>query len=274
MIPLFSHIITLADAVEIAYQNKLSADEISANITKAKGVKFSPIICEVFESLARNTSFWLSLDNMFVERELINRVPVFHVNLDYPELLLISGIMSEIIDAKSPFTASHSKGLSTKIGVMADYYGFDYEKKTRLIIAADLHDIGKLAIPNSIIDKQGKLTTAEFNVIKTHSFYTRKVIESVKGFEDICEWASNHHEKLNGTGYPFGFSEQHLSFESQLLSCMDIYQALTENRPYREGLSHEKTSEILIESADKGMISREIASDIAARCRMNLDSNV
>lgn len=269
-IPLFAQIIALADMVEITYQSGVDQTEIISSVANAKGVRFSHAVCEAFESVARTPGFWLSLDNMFVERELNMRVPVFYIDLDYPELLQISNIMSGIIDEKSPFTGDHSKGLSKKVGIMADYYGFDYEKKTRLMIAADLHDVGKLVIPNSIIDKPGKLTAAEFDVIKSHTFYTRKVIETVKGFEDICKWASNHHEKLDGTGYPYGIPGSELSFEERLMACMDIYQALTEERPYREGLSHEKTSEILTNIADKGAISREITSDITAYCRDKL----
>lgn len=269
-IPLFAHIIALADMVEVMYQNGMEPSSITEHIAKVKGAKFSPELCETFEAVAKNASFWLSLDHVFVERELKKLVPVFYIELDYPELLRISNIMSGIIDAKSPFTGSHSKGLSRKIGVMSDYYGFDSEKKTRLMIAADLHDVGKLVIPNSIIDKPGKLTVVEFNIIKSHTYYTRKVIEAVKGFDDICEWASNHHEKLDGSGYPYGLSEQNISFEAQLMACMDIYQALTESRPYREGLSHEKAGKILVSVADKGHISREITADITAYCRDKL----
>lgn len=269
-IPLFAQIIALADMVEIAYQGGIGQTEIISGIVKAKGARFSHSICEAFESVARTPGFWLSLDNMFVERELGARVPIYYIDLDYTKLLSIADIMSGIIDAKSPFTGTHSKGLSKKIGVMSDYYGFDEEKKTRMIIAADLHDVGKLVIPNSIIDKPGKLTAAEFDIIKAHTFYTRKVIESVKGFEDICEWASNHHEKLDGTGYPYGMPESELSLEARLMACMDIYQALTEERPYREGLSHEKACELLLDIADKGAISREITADITAYCRDKL----
>lgn len=271
-IPLMAHIIALADMTEVAYEGGETPADIISRVAQSKGTRFSPELCEAFEAVARNASFWLSMDNVFVERELENLVPVFDIELDYPELLRISDIMSEIIDAKSPFTGMHSKGLSQKVGIMADYYGFDPIKKTRLMIAADLHDVGKLVIPNSIIDKPGKLTPEEFGIIKSHTYYTRKVIESVRGFEDICEWASNHHEKLDGTGYPYGIPGQNLSFEERLMACMDIYQALTESRPYREGLSHEKAGEILTSVADKGHISREITADILEYCRDKLHS--
>lgn len=130
------------------------------------------------------------------------------------------------------------------------------------MIASDLHDIGKLAIPNDIIDKAGKLTDTEFNQIKAHAFYTRKTIEAVKGFEDIADWAANHHEKLDGTGYPFGLTADTLCFESQLIGCLDIYQALTEDRPYRKSMSHNDACQILEDMANSNKISREITADV------------
>lgn len=271
-IPHFAQIIALADTTEMAFQSGKDKADIQSDVQDSKNSRYSPALCEAFESVVRAPSFWLSLDNMFIDAELNSRVPVFYIDLEYPELLQISDIMSGIIDAKSPFTGEHSKGLSHKVGVMCDYYGFSPEKKTRMMIAADLHDVGKMVIPNSIIDKPGKLTPEEFDVIKSHTFYTRKVIESVKGFEDICEWASNHHEKLDGTGYPYGIPGERLGFEERLMGCMDIYQALTEHRPYRRGMSHEQACGILSGMAEKGYVSREITADITDYCRDMLNS--
>ena len=207
-------------------------------------------------------AFWLSLDLRFLDSEIKRHIPTYTIDIDLEQVLPISEIMGGIIDSKSPFTGSHSRGLSEKAGLMCDYYGFDKDKKTRMMIAADLHDIGKLAIPNRIIDKTGKLTEPEFSQVKTHAFYTRKVIESVHGFEDIAEWASNHHEKLDGSGYPFGLTAENISFESQLIGCLDIYQALTEERPYRGSLSHTKACNMLEDMADQNKISREITADL------------
>jgi HD-GYP domain-containing protein (c-di-GMP phosphodiesterase class II) len=145
---------------------------------------------------------------------------------------------------------------------MAKYYNKSEEETLKLIIAADLHDIGKLAIPNSILDKPGKLTKEEFDIIKTHSKYTRLCLEPLYGFKDIIEWTSNHHEKLNGTGYPNGIGGEKLDFNSRLLACLDIYQALTEDRPYREALSHEQSMEILCEMANDNLIDSNITKDI------------
>ena len=145
---------------------------------------------------------------------------------------------------------------------MADYYKMDVNEKMKLIIAADLHDIGKLAVPNSILDSPNKLSDEEFNIIKKHPYYTRLALQEIKGFEDITEWASNHHEKLNGKGYPFGKVAKDLDFNSRLMTCLDIYEALTEERPYRIGLSHEEAMDILNKMKDDGFIDTEITKDI------------
>ena len=145
---------------------------------------------------------------------------------------------------------------------MSNYYGFDSDKIMKLVIASNLHDLGKLAVPNKILDKQDKLSEDEFSVIKSHTYYTRQALSKIDGFEEITEWASNHHEKLNGDGYPFGMSAEELSFEARLMTCLDIYQALTEERPYREGLAHEKVMSILLQQANDGFIDLKIVNDI------------
>lgn len=261
-IPLFSQIIAFAEPLEVAYSAGQKYEDILSGIVSESGRKFSPLLVEVFEDLAETVSFWLSLDARFLDSEMKRHVPTYSIDIALEELLPISAIMSGIIDSKSPFTANHSRGLTEKNAVMSDFYGFDSGKKTKLLIAADLHDIGKLAIPNRILDKAGKLTEPEFSLIKTHAFYTRKVIETVRGFEDITEWASNHHEKLDGTGYPFRLSAESLSFESRMMGCLDIYQALTEDRPYRKGLTHSVACGILEDMARDGKISPEITADI------------
>jgi HD-GYP domain-containing protein (c-di-GMP phosphodiesterase class II) len=178
----------------------------------------------------------------------------------------MSGILSGIIDEKSPFTGTHSKGLAHIADLMADFYKFDEDHRAKLLIAANLHDLGKLGIPNAILDKEGGLTPDEFMTMKAHTFYTRKALERVNGLDDIVEWAANHHEKLDGTGYPYGFSKKELAFESQLMACVDIYQALTEDRPYRKPMPHAKASEIMRGMVEKGFISGDITEDLLKHC--------
>lgn len=182
--------------------------------------------------------------------------------VSFNEIKNVTSMFTNIIDSKSSFTIKHSRGLAKKIEVMADYYEKNNLEKTKLIIAASLHDIGKLTIPKEILNKPGKLVDKEYQIIRRHPYYTRIFLESIKGFEEITEWASNHHEKLDGSGYPRGLTGDKLDFNSRLMSCLDIYQALTENRPYRERFSHQKSIKILREMGEEGLIDKDIVEDI------------
>ena len=180
------------------------------------------------------------------------------------EIRNIADFFAGIVDYKSSFTQYHSRGVADKAELMALFYEFDAEKTIRFYLAGAMHDVGKLVISNDILEKPGKLTVDEFAEMKNHASATYAVLSRIKGIPDIVEWASNHHEKLNGTGYPRGLSEKDLSFESQLLACVDIYQALTEKRPYKDGLSHEQTMAIMYDMVAKGELNGQMVRDIDA----------
>jgi HD-GYP domain-containing protein (c-di-GMP phosphodiesterase class II) len=263
-IPLFSQIIAAADKAEMSYRVYSDKEDVIRSIVKNRGSKYSPEICDAFAEVSRHRSFWLSLDDMFIHNELKNCISERITDVELSDLLPFSEILSGIIDEKSPFTGQHSRGISRIAGIMAKQYDFTEGDRIKLIVAANLHDVGKIVIPNSIIDKNGKLTPEEFDIMRGHTFYTRKALEPVKGLEDIVEWASNHHEKLDGTGYPYGIPGNKLPFESQLIACVDIYQALTEKRPYRESLSFSKVADIMTQMAKDRLINRGIVSDMLA----------
>lgn len=260
-IPMYSRVISLADRVAIRFASGFTSDEIILQVNKEARI-FDPVVREAFLEMSRYMEFWLGMDDMFVQNSLASMLPKVSRELDFRSIRTISQIFSNIIDAKSPFTGSHSRGISEKAGMICQYYEFDDTTYWKMRIAADLHDLGKLAVPNGILDKPGKLDSKEFRVIQSHPFYTRKVLEMIKGFEDITEWASNHHEKLDGSGYPYGLIEDRLDFNSRILACVDIYQALTEDRPYRKGMTHEDAVRIMENMAAEHLIEPAVVEDI------------
>ncbi|KGG80891.1 HD family phosphohydrolase [Caloranaerobacter azorensis H53214] len=265
-IPLMSQIISLADTLDLKFDLKNSyfknRNEILSFVKANENKLFSSRLVNTFLKISENTGFWLDLKDEHIIRALKSNLPLFSKNLNLEKIHDITKVFSKIIDSKSKFTLEHSYGLSLKVSEMSDYYNKDREEKLKLIIAADLHDLGKLAIPNSILDKNGKLTEREFDIIKTHTYYTRIVLSEISGFEEITEWAANHHEKLDGSGYPFGKNDRQLDFNSRLMACLDIYQALTEERPYRKPIPHYKAIEILKQMAYDGAIDITIVDDI------------
>lgn len=98
--------------------------------------------------------------------------------------------------------------------------------------------------------------------MKNHAAATYYILSQMKEISDIREWASRHHEKLNGTGYPRGLEAKDLTFEDRLMACIDIYQALTEKRPYKEGMSHKKSISIMKDMVEKGELDEDIVHEI------------
>lgn len=260
-IPLYSRIIRLADSIAIWFADGLGTDRITDAVIRNAHL-FDPDLSEAALELGRNVEFWLAQADRFVQHALIAMLPQVSRELDYRQIREISQMFSRIIDAKSPFTGSHSRGISEKTGFICQYYEFDEKTYWKMRIAADLHDLGKLAIPSSILDKPAKLDRNEFKMIQSHPFYTRRILEQIDGFGDITEWASNHHEKLNGSGYPYGLDRERLDFNSRILACVDIYQALTEDRPYRTGMSHAEAIRIMMDMAKHELIEESVTEDM------------
>ncbi len=268
-IPLMSRIIHLADKLDLDCGIKNAADNasergrVSAYVKRYKGTYFSPETADVFLLLAEQESFWNELNDAAISLALLRYTPDFSIDFSYGEIREMTRTFSKIIDAKSAFTELHSSGLAEKVEKMAAYYGFDEDTVQQMLIAADLHDLGKMAVSNAILDKPGVLTAAEFNKIKTHPGVARVCLEEIKGFESIVQWIYQHHEKLDGSGYPQGLKGESLDSNSRLLTCLDIYQALTEERPYRKAMDHESAVTALRTMARKNLIDPRIVEDIA-----------
>ena len=265
-IPLMSQIIHLADILDINFNfeslKNEDLDKLLVFIQENRNIIFSDEIANAFLNISNHKNFWLDLKNMYITTALTKLIPHIFIEYSFKEIRDITKIFSKIIDSKSPYTQLHSSELAVKIEKLSKYYGYNEEDSYKLIISADIHDIGKLAVPNTILDTPKKLTTNQYEVIKEHPYYTRIALQGIKGFEDIVEWASNHHEKLNGKGYPFGKNHSELDFNSRLMACLDIYQALTEARPYRPALSHKAAMLILNDMKNDNFIDSKITEDI------------
>ena len=260
-----SQILHLADEVDIrAKLSDMTESEfnrLSDWVQSQSGKRFSEESVKLFlDAVTYEKILYLGNKGALVslQRELHTEV------CDYSdeEIHNLARMFARIVDYKSEFTQAHSLSVADKAEQMARYYNFDNEKTTRFYLAGALHDIGKLIVSNDILEKQGRLTDDEISVMKDHASATRYILRRVKGIPDILRWASNHHEKLNGEGYPRGLTAEELSFEERLMACIDIYQALTEKRPYKDSMSHEKTIAVMKDMADKGYIDETIVRDM------------
>lgn len=204
----------------------------------------------------------ISLRNENINDTAAKLIPKWHVDIEGEAMMNLAKLVTKIIDYKSPFTRNHTHQIANRAWLMGEYYGFDHLTKAKIFLAASLHDLGKLAVPNEILDKPGKLTDSEFETIKGHVRRTHDLLSSITNFDEICKWASSHHEKLDGTGYFFGKKADELDFIDRLLACTDIYQAISEKRPYHPERSHEETMAIMRKMAEMGFIDKGIVNDL------------
>lgn len=184
--------------------------------------------------------------------------------LDLEGLLGLADLFRRIIDFRSPFTATHSAGVAATAARLACLAGLS-EMECRMMRAAGyLHDIGKLAVPAEILEKPGPLTEHEFNIIKQHAFHSYRIIESLPTLDVVNRWASLHHERLDGRGYPFHYSGRELSLGSRIMSVADVFTALTEQRPYRHAMEAAKALDVVRELGCASALDLEIVSLLAS----------
>ena len=259
-IHLGAEIVHLADQVDFEFNlseiDNIKLNNIKAYLRENEEILFSKQVNELFLEVL-NTA-----DLRTISNENITQLDLQYNPIPLTANKKICELFARIIDYKSPFTKVHSIGVATKTEKMANYYKFDESHTNELYIAGALHDIGKLFVSNAVLEKNGRLDENEYKHIQNHAYETYRLLSKIKGFEEICDYASYHHEKLNGKGYPFGKKADDMNKEMRLLACIDIYQALTEDRPYKAGMPHQKAISILYELADKGELDSTIVDDI------------
>lgn len=266
--PLFAQLIHFADILDIdcnlgekennKYQN------VKEYLQERSGTVFAEEHVNLFLTIFSPHRFLL-LQDTSIDQMVKESIPVRFDEFDEADLIHIAGIFAEIIDYKSEFTKKHSIGIAEKAKIMSEYYGFDEETIGKMYLAGALHDIGKVIINSNVLEKPDKLTAKEYIYIKNHAKYSYDILSKIEGLEDVTSWACMHHEKLDGSGYPFGKKASELGQKERLMACLDIYQALTEERPYKSGMSHEISMEILYDMAEQGLIDGEICRDIDLR---------
>lgn len=219
---------------------------------------YSADIVEGLLELLQLEAFWLDYLSADIPYILSKVEPYGKASITINELEEIGKSFALLIDKKSRYTHTHSLGVDEVAKGIANSFGFDEFIVRKIGIAALLHDIGKVVIPNEIIDKEGSLTENEFLQIKAHPYYTKFILGKIQGIEDIAAWAGNHHEKLDGTGYPEGLNHSQLTVYDQIIAVADMFQAMTEDRPYREGMAYEKALSILDDLVEKNKIEKEV----------------
>ncbi len=251
--------IHLADFISAGWRENGGILNQAARIRKAaeciREKELSDTVMDAFLRIFNKEFIWLDF--------ALNPTFLSYYTGDMHEITLlqtleVTRLMSRIIDFRSPFTAMHSAGVSASARELAALMGMKDTDCIKMEIAGNLHDVGKLRVPNSILEKPGKLTDEEFNIMREHTYYTYQILRDVAGFEEIAGWAAFHHEKLNGKGYPFHLCAEQLDTGARIMAVADIFSAITEERPYRKPMEKERALKVLHDNVETGGIDGDI----------------
>jgi HD-GYP domain-containing protein (c-di-GMP phosphodiesterase class II) len=244
-IPMFSRIALLAQVVDV-FQFANGPAAATAEIRKRSGTWFDPDLVAAFDRVAARPEFWKTLASDELQSRLFASEPAQTSTLiDEDYLDDIAAAFAQVIDSKSPYTRGHSERVTLFTDLIAAQLGLPAKKRRWLKRAALLHDIGKLGVSNSILDKPGKLDPDEWEAMQRHATHTHTILSRISAFGDMAAIASAHHERLDGQGYPHGLAGDQIALETRIITTADIFDALTAERPYRSAMPVSKAFAIM-----------------------------
>lgn len=248
-IPLFSRIALLAQVIDIFHVSGGPRSALN-EITRRRGDWFDPSLVDAFVSLSQRHDIWTELGSADLEALVLAAEPGQQaIMADDDYLDDIAAGFAKVIDAKSPYTSGHSDRVALFTDLIAEEMGVNAEDRRLLKRAALLHDIGKLGVSNSVLDKPGKLDDDEWMQMKRHSEFSQRILSRIDAFSDAALIGGAHHERLDGKGYPRGLTASEIPMEVRIVSTADVFDALTADRPYRAAMPIAKAISILREGA-------------------------
>lgn len=257
-----SQIVKFADYLErrVRRDNYVlhQVDSLVPELTKISASDIHPDVVEVFMQISDREDFWLDLTSQRLYSLLLHQGPLMRTELSYEQLESVARLFLKVIDFRSHFTATHSAGVTECARILAENFGFSPTEVQEMKIAGMLHDLGKLSVPNAILEKPAGLTRQEYAVVRKHTYFTYMVLSSVSGLEKIAEWAAFHHERLDGSGYPFHARNDGISTGARIMTVADMFTAMAEDRPYRPGMKREEIQKILRNQVERGLIGKMV----------------
>jgi len=186
-------------------------------------------------------------------------------DVDWPTLTIdersvegIARIFARLVDGLSPWTGTHSASVAATAVSLAERMNFAPREQALMRAAGYLHDLGKITVPSEILDKQGKPTEEEWAILQGHTYHTFRILDTIGGMPQISEWAAFHHERPDGKGYPFGHCARDLTLGARIMAVADTFTAVTEDRPYRKGMSKGEALSVLTKLAADGGLEPQI----------------
>jgi putative nucleotidyltransferase with HDIG domain len=239
------------------------ASRIREEITMRTKSHFSPLLVMDFLAASAVESFWLNLEPRSVHAYL-GQMMKQSATIMTPvrELKCLAGIFGRIVDGKSRYMTNHSLGVSRLARYLAEKSGLDAVTCEKIEIAGLLHDLGKLRIPDEIMEKPGQLNDFERHIMKTHSFETAQILKRIAGFDEISEWVAYDLEEAGNSRQLFQPKSERITLEARIMRVADVLQAMLQDRPFRQALTAEQAGSFLKMLAGKGELDAEIVATV------------
>ena len=232
-IPIYARIALLSQVVDVFHTAGGRAAAL-AEVRSRSGSWFDPRLAAAFERVAASESFWDTLTAPGMEQTVFAMEPVEHtVAIDDDYLDDIATAFGQVVDSKSPYTSGHSSRVALYTDIIAEEMGLSDERRRWLRRGAMLHDVGKLGVSNTVLDKAGALDREEWAEVRRHAEYTESILSRIGAFAELARIAGAHHERLDGGGYPRGLAGDEIELETRIITTADIFDAITAERPYR-----------------------------------------
>ena len=247
-IPLNARIALLAQVVDVFHTAGGRAAALQ-EVASRSGQWFDPRLVELMQSLGNNEDFWAMLGSPSLDEAIWALEPSGQViELDDDYLDDITTAFGQVVDSKSPYTSGHSARVALYTDLIAEELGISVERRRWIKRGAMLHDVGKLGVSNSILDKPGKLDAEEWAAVQAHAMYTEVILSRIDAFAELAIVSAAHHERLDGKGYPRGVSAAEIRLETRIITTADIFDAITAARPYRGAIPIPRTLEMMAEN--------------------------
>ncbi len=251
-IPVVARVLGLAQILEVFAAAGGPAAGL-ALVRRRSGKWFDPTVVEACRGLESQLASWVARSTHGLRAEVSAAEPGHAALLaGKATLQRVAHVFAGIVDAKSPYTGAHSHRVAELSVGVARALGWSRELVEETRSAALLHDLGKLSVPNSILDKPGPLDPAEWEIMRMHALYTERILEHVQGFEWLAFASAAHHERMDGSGYCRGIGAEQLPELSRVLAVADVYDALSASRPYRHALAQAEAFAIMEREGGSG----------------------
>ena len=255
-IPLYARIALLAQVIDV-FHTAGGAQAALDEIQLRAGRWFDPQLVKAFGKVADSADFWATLgDPGIIDAVLLLEPAANVVALDDDYLDDISAAFGQVVDSKSPYTSGHSARVALYTDMIAEVLGLSHERRRWLKRGALLHDVGKLGVSNSVLDKPGKLDDEEWAAVKAHAVYTETILSRINAFSELARVSAAHHERLDGKGYPRGLMADEICLETRIITTADIFDAITAERPYRGAIPIPRTLEMMAENVGTAIDER------------------